>query len=211
MAADGRYLSANPALATMFGFPSPNHLMAAAHNPMFATVEGREQFLLGMERDGAVRDFVTEARCSDGTALWVSQSTRAIRDNDGRIVHYEGMVVDITARKCAEERLIHQALHDPLTGLPNRSLFLHRLQQAIAGGRQGAGASFALLFIDCDRFKLVSATSRAIACSYCSGIGSRAACAAPTRSRGWGETSSRFSSRTPCPAEPVAPGLPASH
>jgi diguanylate cyclase (GGDEF)-like protein len=66
------------------------------------------------------------------------------------------MVVDITARKCAEERLIHQALHDLLTGLPNRSLFLHRLQQAIAGGRQGAADSFALLFIDCDRFKLVN-------------------------------------------------------
>jgi diguanylate cyclase (GGDEF)-like protein/PAS domain S-box-containing protein len=140
----------------MFGFASPEELMAAAANPMFATAEGREQFFLEMARDGAVRDFVSEARRSDGSALWVSQNTRAIRDNDGRIVHYEGMVVDITDRKCAEERLIHQALHDPLTGLPNRSLFLHRLQHAIAGGRQGAAAGFALLFIDCDRFKVVN-------------------------------------------------------
>ena len=53
-------------------------------------------------------------------------------------------------------RGFHQALHDPLTGLPNRSHFLRRLQDVIEANRHGSEASFALLFIDCDRFKVIN-------------------------------------------------------
>ena len=156
MTRDGRYLNVNPALATMLGFTSPQELLAAPENPMFATPEGRRLFFTEMDRSGFIRDFICEARRRDGSPLWVSQHTRAVSDGDGRIVHYEGMVVDITARKSAEERLIHQALHDPLTGLPNRSQFLRRLQDVIEANRHGSGARFALLFIDCDRFKVIN-------------------------------------------------------
>ena len=128
MAPDGRYIDANPALAVMHGFDAPEELMAASDTPMFATSEGRQRFFAQLARSRYIRDFVCEARRRDGSSIWISQNTRAVRDNDGRILHYEGMVVDITARKNAEEQLIHQALHDPLTGLPNRSLFLHKLQ-----------------------------------------------------------------------------------
>ena len=156
MAPDGRYIDANPALASMLGFDSPEELMAASDTPMFATSEGRQRFFAQLAQSRYIRDFVCEARRRDGASIWISQNTRAIRDNDGRILHYEGMVVDITARKNAEERLIHQALHDPLTGLPNRSLFLHKLQLVADASRGRAEARFALLFIDCDRFKVVN-------------------------------------------------------
>ncbi|HUG00225.1 MAG TPA: EAL domain-containing protein [Longimicrobiales bacterium] len=63
---------------------------------------------------------------------------------------------DITARNAREQRLRHDSLHDPLTGLPNRALFLDRLEQAIKHGRRHEGAEFAVLFLDLDRFKIVN-------------------------------------------------------
>ncbi len=63
---------------------------------------------------------------------------------------------DVTERKAREQRLRHDALHDPLTGLPNRALFLDRLEQAIKHGRRHEGAEFAVLFLDLDRFKVVN-------------------------------------------------------
>lgn len=59
-------------------------------------------------------------------------------------------------RKRAEERLIHDASHDPLTGLPNRALFLERLNQSLAHARRKPESQFAVLFIDLDRFKVVN-------------------------------------------------------
>jgi diguanylate cyclase (GGDEF)-like protein len=63
---------------------------------------------------------------------------------------------DITARKLAEERLLHDALHDHLTGLPNRALFMDRLGMAIAHAKRRLSYTYAVLFIDLDRFKNVN-------------------------------------------------------
>jgi diguanylate cyclase (GGDEF)-like protein/PAS domain S-box-containing protein len=63
---------------------------------------------------------------------------------------------DVTERKAREQRLRHDALHDPLTNLPNRALFLDRLEQSIKHGRRHEGAEFAVLFLDLDRFKVVN-------------------------------------------------------
>ncbi len=63
---------------------------------------------------------------------------------------------DVTDRRRAEERLLHDALHDELTGLPNRALFMDRLRQAMERARGGPGAAVAVLFLDMDRFKIVN-------------------------------------------------------
>ncbi|WP_275531626.1 diguanylate cyclase domain-containing protein [Magnetofaba australis] len=94
-------------------------------------------------------------KCGEVFPEWLSVST--VTDNQGRITHYVGLFSDITSRKMAEDRLKHQAHHDPLTGLPNRLLFEDRLHQAIASA-QRYGSEIALLYIDLDKFKPVNDT-----------------------------------------------------
>ena len=78
-----------------------------------------------------------------------------LRDEDGGVAGLLGVAIDVTERKRAEERLSHMALHDSLTGLPNRSLFLDRLEHALARGRREASRC-CVLFIDLDRFKRIN-------------------------------------------------------
>ncbi|HEX9173073.1 MAG TPA: EAL domain-containing protein [Telluria sp.] len=81
----------------------------------------------------------------------------AVRDVEGAITNYVGTQVDITERKEAEEKIIHLAYYDPLTGLPNRRMLLERLEHSIAGRQAGAELS-ALLFLDLDNFKDINDT-----------------------------------------------------
>ncbi len=95
-------------------------------------------------------------RTKSGNYLWVLSRGVAINDLDGNALRMAGSMSDITARKRAEEQLMHDALHDHLTGLPNRNLMLDRLDQAMQrlSGRLSQG--FAVLFMDLDRFKYVN-------------------------------------------------------
>jgi diguanylate cyclase (GGDEF)-like protein/PAS domain S-box-containing protein len=93
----------------------------------------------------------------DGSYRWVLARASALRDGSGRAVRVVGSVADVTESKEAERRLQHDAMHDALTGLPNRVLFLDRLDQAIRrASRRHADACAAVLFIDLDRFKVVN-------------------------------------------------------
>jgi|WetSurMetagenome_2_1015567.scaffolds.fasta_scaffold08788_4 diguanylate cyclase (GGDEF)-like protein/PAS domain S-box-containing protein len=92
----------------------------------------------------------------DGGSRWMLTRGLAVRDANGRATRMAGSQTDITERKMAEERLIHDALHDALTGLPNRTLFMDRLAQAIARTARREGYEFAVLFMDLDRFKVVN-------------------------------------------------------
>jgi len=87
----------------------------------------------------------------------VLMTVSAVRDAAGQLTQYVGVFTDITQRKETEQRLEHLAQHDPLTDLPNRSLFRDRLQQAINKNHRDE-QSLALLFIDLDHFKEVNDT-----------------------------------------------------
>ena len=92
----------------------------------------------------------------DGGYRWMLTRGLAVKDAAGRAHRMAGSQTDITERKVAEERLLHDAMHDSLTDLPNRALFVDRLTQAIARTQRREGYEFAILFMDLDRFKVVN-------------------------------------------------------
>jgi len=91
----------------------------------------------------------------DGTEVSVSALFLAHKDSEGRIEFVSSVTRDISERKAFEERLEYQATHDPLTGLPNRTLFLDRLELALARSRR-TNRTVAVLFCDLDHFKVVN-------------------------------------------------------
>ncbi|MBC7878026.1 MAG: EAL domain-containing protein [Anaerolineales bacterium] len=95
-------------------------------------------------------------RHSNGKYLWVLSRGLAVRDANGKVYRMAGSHSDIAARKLAEERLAHDALHDALTGLPNRVLFMDRLENRLERTKRSPDDLFALMFIDLDRFKVVN-------------------------------------------------------
>jgi diguanylate cyclase (GGDEF)-like protein/PAS domain S-box-containing protein len=95
-------------------------------------------------------------RNHDGTYRWVLSRGLAVW-GAGRSAHrMAGSVIDITDRKKSEEALLHEVLHDNLTGLPNRALFMDRLKRALERARHCRDSLFAVLFLDLDRFKFIN-------------------------------------------------------
>lgn len=152
----GRFINANPAMARILGYDAPEQMLTQATADMILPGQTRAAFDRVIAAFGKVADFVSEVIRPDGTKTWISQNTRAVLGPDGSAAYYEGMVVDITARREAEENLIKNAFHDALTGLPNRFLFFECLSQVVAAARREPDAPFAVLFLDCDRFKLIN-------------------------------------------------------
>jgi len=94
---------------------------------------------------------------ADGDVRWISTTKLPLRDRHGKIVGTFGISRDITERKQAEEQLQHRAFYDPLTDLPNRALFIDRLQHLFHRARRVLGNPlFAVLYLDLDRFKAIN-------------------------------------------------------
>jgi diguanylate cyclase (GGDEF)-like protein/PAS domain S-box-containing protein len=92
----------------------------------------------------------------DGSYRWVLTRGLAVRDDQGKAIRMAGSQSDITQRKTAEDRLLHDAFHDALTGLPNRALLLDRLRRAVERVKRRTDFRFAVLFCDLDGFKFVN-------------------------------------------------------
>src|SRR5690606_7194887 len=95
-------------------------------------------------------------RGADGHYHWFTLKARPIIGADGEIVRCVGTLVDVTEQKKAEERLLHDAVHDNLTGLPTRELFLDRLEGVIAIARTEESVRPTVIVLDIDRFKQVN-------------------------------------------------------
>ena len=105
---EGQFLTANPAMARMFGYESPGELLGAIsdiRDQLYVDPERRDEFYRIASRDGVVNGFEIQLRRKDGSSVWVSANARAIYDAGGVISGYEGTVEDITERKRAEEAL----------------------------------------------------------------------------------------------------------
>ena len=96
-----------------------------------------------------------EQICKDGSTVWAEIATTGMYSPEGQFIGILGVSRDITERRKTQERIAHMAHHDPLTGLPNRALLSDRLDRVLAMAAREK-KSFALLFIDLDRFKPVN-------------------------------------------------------
>lgn len=105
---DGRFLSVNRALARMYGYASPEEMVAGIHNigqTVYVDAGRRTELRRLLEEQGVVRGFECQVYRKDRSVMWISQHSRVVRDADGKLLYYEGIIQDITARKQAEEDL----------------------------------------------------------------------------------------------------------
>ncbi len=102
---EGLYLSANPALARILGYEAPEHLLRMVKNAnetVYNNSRERQLFLKELESRGAIYNFETQVITHQGEAIWVNENVRAVRDESGNTLYFEGSMEDITQRKQAE-------------------------------------------------------------------------------------------------------------
>ena len=108
--------------------------------------------------EGTTSNFEIEYRIRhfSGDYLWMMAKGLAIRTSSGRATRFAGSQTDVSERKSNEEQMIYDALHDTLTSIPNRTLLLDRIRQSLVRRKRYPKTSFAIIFIDLDRFRLVN-------------------------------------------------------
>ncbi|HSP25940.1 MAG TPA: EAL domain-containing protein [Saliniramus sp.] len=113
--------------------------------------------VIEQRRGRVAQDF--RMRSGSGPYHWLRLKARPVIGSDGEVIRIVGTVADVTEAKTSEERLLHDAVHDNLTGLPNRSLFFDRLDAALIQASQDPQARPAVVTVDVDRFKQVNEDS----------------------------------------------------
>ena len=159
--ASGRIIYVSPQLESLTGYrpdewTGQSEAMQDAIDP-----EDRERVLaVRRQAESSGEPIRQEYRlvASDGRRVWVRDEATPVGGERGRPRFWQGVIVDITDRKLAEEKVAYLAYHDPLTGLPNRALFEELVGAAIARASRGGGV-IAVLYLDLDRFKEVNDTS----------------------------------------------------
>lgn len=154
-----RYISANPALAQIYGYDSPAELLAAITDlsgQLYVQPRRWDELTAYMERFDAISACESQVYRQDGTPIWISENIRVVKDTRGQLLYYEGTVQDITARRRAEDELHRQRR-------TTERLLLNILPQAIAErlkqGPKNIADSFAevtVLFADIVNFTELS-------------------------------------------------------
>jgi diguanylate cyclase (GGDEF)-like protein/PAS domain S-box-containing protein len=151
----GAIIEINAATILLLGY-GMDELYGRTLSTLFADPEEYERTQRQIREHGYARELEVRLRRKDGELLWCLLSAAERLDDDAEVRGYQGLIHDITDRKRAEERLLHNAFHDSLTGLPNRALFTDRLNVAMARWRRDPAEGCAVLFLDLDRFKVVN-------------------------------------------------------
>lgn len=172
---EGKFLIANPMLAKIYGYDSPEDLITNITDityQLYVNPQYRLELIERLIQQEDVKQFESEVYRKDGSIIWTSENAHAVYDIAGNILYFEGTVEDITASKQAKAEIEHLAFHDSLTNLPNRVLFRDRLSTALANASEQlqifleqdiqveikTPPLLAVMFLDLDRFKLVNDT-----------------------------------------------------
>jgi len=155
---DGKFMAANPALVRMLGYDSEDELLDVdIARDVYMDPDHRENWVRAMTEGGEVRNAELVLKRKDGSKIVVLENSRAVRDDEGHVLFYEGALTDITAAHEHSQQLSYDASHDPLTGLANRRELELKLQRALEMA-QATGATHAMCYLDLDRFKTVNDT-----------------------------------------------------
>ena len=114
---EGLYLSANPALARILGYDSPEAILRTVKNAneeVYASVRERQIFLKEIEKKGVINNYETRVIRKDGEVIWVNENVRVVRDDSRNTLYYEGSVEDITERKETDIKLREAKMHSDL-------------------------------------------------------------------------------------------------
>jgi diguanylate cyclase (GGDEF)-like protein/PAS domain S-box-containing protein len=152
---DGRLLDCNDAVARILGYASREEVLALTLFDLSHSRQERAASLAQLRRHGSRSNVELRLRRKGGDSAWVLENQTLVTDADG-VELVQATFVDITDRKEFERRVEFQALHDPLTGLPNRGLLEKRLDALLS--EPEPASAFAVVFVDLDHFKSVNDT-----------------------------------------------------
>ena len=147
----------SPQVERMLGYAPEEWLVDPSFFLKLLHPGDRERVLAENERtnrSGEPFDMEYRLISRDGRTIWVRDEAVLVKDGD-RPLYWQGVMTDVTERKALEERLRHQALHDHLTGLPNRTLLMDRVSHALVRAERRE-TKVAVLFMDLDNFKYVN-------------------------------------------------------
>ena len=160
---DGKFMSCNPALVRLLGYASEDEMLGIdIARDLFMYPEDRENWRQSMEAQGEIRNAELVLKRKDGHKIVVLENSRAVRDEQNRVLYYEGTLTDITEAHELSRQLSYEASHDALTGLINRREFELQLQRALESV-QATNTRHAVFYIDLDQFKLINDTCGHIA------------------------------------------------
>jgi diguanylate cyclase (GGDEF)-like protein/PAS domain S-box-containing protein len=153
VSAEGRWLRVNQALSDITGYSQARLTRMGFADITHPDDLGEDLGALDDLINGSRERYTAEKRYrhADGHTVWIALSVSTVRGEHGELLYLISQMQDITERKAAEARLAHQALHDPLTGLPNRTLFSDRMM--VARARLRRGGTIGILYCDLDGFK----------------------------------------------------------
>src|SRR5438093_11194519 len=153
----GRFVDVNPALCGLLQTPADMLLATTFQAVTYTEDLQMEMAYVRQLLNGAIHSYHMEKRFirRGGHFAWVKLSCSSVGVDQQEPKYLLFQTEDIEGRKLAEKRLLHQALHDPLTDLPNRTLLMDRLPQALARTAR-SHREVAVMFVDLDRFKLIN-------------------------------------------------------
>jgi PAS domain S-box-containing protein len=130
---EGRYLSANPALAKILGYNSPEELtqhLTDINTQLYVQPQRRAEFIATVEAEQSISGFESQVYRQDGSKIWISENARVVKDVTGRVICYEGTVEEITERKKAAEEL-KQAKEAAIAANRAKSTFLANMSHEL--------------------------------------------------------------------------------